>query len=144
MPKRSPGSQAPDDVNTKFGLNLRSIREVADRTQIEVGQALGVSFQQIQKYENGVTSISLNRLEQLAEFLHCTMVDLLRGLDPRSLAGFAEDGQAAYVGENDIPPGARLSDEETELLEAFRRVGNPKLRRQVLLLLQAAAEETDP
>ena len=53
MPKRRPGLPSADDINKAFGARLRYLREMIGKSQTEVGQALAVSFQQIQKYENG-------------------------------------------------------------------------------------------
>ena len=149
MPKRSPGSRSADDINKDFGARLRFFRETAGRSQTDVGQALAVSFQQVQKYENGTTSISLNRLDELARFFNVSVGQLIEGLGSRAqaagVAGFAEAHQAAY--DDGAPATANvgpLSKDAVSLLNAFNRIRSRKLRRSILTMVEAyQAEDPD-
>ena len=143
MPKRSPGSRTPDDINKRFGARLRLTREMAGRSQTEVGQALGVSFQQVQKYENGTTSISLDRLDELARFFTLPVQNLIGGLAaPLPLeagAGFSEGDQARFDDEEDEPKVSGvgpLSKEAVSLVKAFNRIPNRKLRRSIVAIVE--------
>ena len=142
MPKRSPSSRSADDINKKFGSELRIIRERAGRSQTDVGRALGVSFQQIQKYENGTTSISLDRMNQLADFFAVSIGHMVEKLGrPRfapAAAGFDEPPQRPYEVEPDADgPAGSLSKEAEALLTAFHRIRSRKLRRSVLAVVEA-------
>lgn len=140
MPKRSPGSGPGDDVNKKFGARLRSFREIAKRSQTDVGQALGVSFQQIQKYENGTTSISLNRLTELADYLTVSINQLVGNLTlPQFTAppGFSEDGQASYDAASPAPEVGPLSRDAVALVTAYNAIRSRKLRRSILTMVEA-------
>ena len=149
MPKRSPLLQSEDGVNKKFGARLRMCREAAGKSQTEVGEALGVSFQQVQKYENGATSISLNRLFDVATFLRVSMLMLLDGLDPLRLApaahvGFAEEPQAALLDEDDLRAGAgAYSKQKVAILNAFNRIPDQKVRRSVVSMIEALADMSE-
>ena len=148
MPKRSPGSPAEDHVNKQFGARLRFCREAAGKSQTDVGDALGVSFQQGQKSENGTTSISLNRLFDLAVLLRTPMVRLLDGLDGLALAnmngGFAEERQAPMLDDDDLKIGAGAhSKQKIALLDAFNRIHDPKVRRSVIAMAEALAEASE-
>lgn len=140
MPKRSPGSVSGDDINKKFGARLRSFREMARRSQTDVGQALGVSFQQIQKYENGTTSISLNRLNELADYLTVSITQLVDGLvlpQPQISPGFLEEGQAPYDEASPLPEVGPLSRDAVALVTAYNAIRSRKLRRSILTMVEA-------
>ena len=113
--------------------------------QQEVGQALEVSFQQIQKYENGTTSISLNRLDELARYFNVSVGNLVDGLGLRGPvpgAGFAEGDQAAYEdGRAPQPKLGPLPKDAVSLLQAFQRIDNRKLRRSILTMVEAYGAE---
>lgn len=150
MPKRGPGSPTEDHVNRRFGERLRFCRERAGRSQSDVGEALGVSFQQIQKYENGTTSISLNRIFDFADFIGITMSSLFDGLDARSMflpPGFAEEKQAPYHFANDDTKNDDMkigsgqhSKQKIELLRAFDRIASADKRRSLIDMAQHLAE----
>lgn len=141
MPKRSPQSRPADDINKRFGARLRLTREMAGRSQTDVGQALGVSFQQVQKYENGTTSISLDRLDELARFFMLPVQNLVGGLaSPLNLPppGFAEGDQAGFDHEEPKVPGVGpLSKEAVGLVKAFNRIPSRKLRRSIVTIVES-------
>ena len=147
MPKRSPGSRSADDINKRFGTRLRTLRENADRSQTDVGQALRVSFQQIQKYENGTTSISLDRLDELASFFGTSVAHLVKDLGVHGLAavaGFAESEQDAYDdGSARGPQVALMSKETVALVDAFNRIRDRKLRRSLLAVIEAYSDREE-
>ena len=150
MPKRSPGLPSEDHVNRRFGERLRFCRERAGKSQSDVGTALGVSFQQIQKYENGTTSISLNRIFDFADTIGISMSSLFDGLDPRHLmggraAGFAEEGQPGLSDEDDdmrVGAGPH-SKQKVQLIAAFNRIEDGKARRTLIEMAEALAKRTD-
>ena len=150
MPKRSPGLPTEDHVNRRFGERLRFCRERAGKSQSDVGTALGVSFQQIQKYENGTTSISLNRIFDFADTIGISMSSLFEGLDPRRLtggraAGFAEEGQPGLSDEDDdmrVGAGPH-SKQKVQLIDAFNRIDDPKKRRTLVDMAEALAAPKD-
>ena len=144
MPKRKPGAQADDDVNTRFGKRLRILREDAGQSQSDLGEALGVSFQQIQKYENGTTSISLNRLEELASRLRVPIVKLLEGVEQSFATGFAENEQAPFEYEEERLLGTGASrKQKVALVQAFNRLENARVRRSLVTLVEAMVSSDD-
>src|SRR5579863_3742394 len=91
--KRSGGREsetAPDLIDVEVGLNLRRARLLRKLSQTQLGDALGISFQQIQKYERGVNRLSTSMLIRAARFLAIRPVELLPLQDsveaPRALA----------------------------------------------------------
>lgn len=66
-----------DAFDVELGQRLRQLRLMKGLSQHELGAPIGISFQQIQKYERGINRISVNRLFQLAERLECSPLALL-------------------------------------------------------------------
>lgn len=73
MPRRP-----PDELDRIIGANIRKRRLASEMTQAELGDCLSVTFQQIQNYERGVSSISAVNLVRLATTLKCRLDDFLR------------------------------------------------------------------
>ncbi len=126
-------TKAPDPMDIALGAAVRIRRRSLGISQEALAEQCGVSFQQIQKYENGANRISFSRLVQIARALQCRVVDLMDVLD-------APDGQGA--GDLDIlsrmrTPGA------LELLSAYERL-SPETRSSLLGLLRSLASERAP
>lgn len=118
MPKKenplvtSPSNKTPDPMDVALGAAVRIRRRTIGLSQEALANQCGVSFQQIQKYENGANRISFSRLVQIAKALRCRVVDLMDVLD-------APEGETQ--GEVDVlsrmrTPGA------LELLAAFEQL----------------------
>jgi transcriptional regulator with XRE-family HTH domain len=72
------------DADIVIGERIKAQRNLIEMSQDDLGQALGVSFQQIQKYEKGINRISSGRLTELATTLQCSVTDLVGGADKTS------------------------------------------------------------
>jgi transcriptional regulator with XRE-family HTH domain len=70
------------DIDTKIGASVRDRREALGVTQAQLGQSVGVTFQQIQKYERGTNRISAAALLRIADALACSVADLYGDPDP--------------------------------------------------------------
>jgi len=109
-------------------------------SQERLGELLGLTFQQVQKYEKGVNRIGAGRLFEIARILgvpifyfYETVSEQLAGSAP----GFAE---------NDSPPVLEFvsSGEGLQLSLAYMRIKDPKVRKRVLDLVKSLAEEAGP
>ena len=94
---------APADVQA--GRNLRAWRKNRGMSQTALGERLGITFQQIQKYEKGTNRLSVSRLADAAEALNVPLSTLLAGTAPDGIADPAENV---------------LSVDETRLLAEYR------------------------
>ncbi len=74
-------TKAPDPMDIALGAAVRIRRRTIGISQEALAEQCGVSFQQIQKYENGANRISFSRLVQIARALKCRVVDLMDVLD---------------------------------------------------------------
>jgi len=106
------------------GERLKVARQLAGVSQQQLGEALSVSFQAVQKYESGENRLSAGRLVKAAAFL---------GVD---LAFFAKERLPPPEGG---APSSGFSAEEIDLIRAWRALRSPALRSQLKRLLQAIA-----
>lgn len=74
-------TKSPDPMDIALGAAVRIRRRTIGMSQEALAEQCGVSFQQIQKYENGANRISFSRLVQIARALRCRVTDLLDVLD---------------------------------------------------------------
>jgi len=116
-----------DREGKALGGRIRRYRESAGLSQSDLGERLGVSYQQIQKYERGVNRMSVDTLVKLARFLG------------QPLSAFVDaDGKGGAVSEPRPDYGTPASKEERELLRAWRELPDEKLRTACLSLIKAA------
>jgi transcriptional regulator with XRE-family HTH domain len=72
--------KSPTDIDREVGKRLRALREEAGLSQTALGARSGVTFQQVQKYENGVNRLPINRLIEFCEALSVPASQVLDGL----------------------------------------------------------------
>ncbi len=128
--------KAPDDVDRYVGSRVRMRRITVGFSQERLGEALGVTFQQVQKYEKGANRISASRMQRLAEVLGVHVSYFFEGAPKEGglVGGFAEDGQAPYDADVMHTP------EGVQLARAFAMIEDPKVRRRVVDLVHAMVE----
>jgi transcriptional regulator with XRE-family HTH domain len=81
MSKITSDARAADDLDRALGNAIRLRRRSLNLTQEQLATACGISFQQVQKYENGANRVSFSRLVQIARALDCRVTDLTSALD---------------------------------------------------------------
>ena len=133
--------RSANSVDGHVGERLRARRITLGMSQSKLGQLLGVTFQQIQKYEKGANRISAVRLGQAAQALETTINYFLAGVagEPARQGSFAEPEQPFDVSFLSTGEGWQLN-------RAFSRIRDPKVRRRVLDLVISLAppdDETD-
>ncbi|MEZ5926176.1 MAG: helix-turn-helix transcriptional regulator [Hyphomicrobiaceae bacterium] len=122
-------------IDFVVGERLRDLRIERDISQRDLGQRIGVTFQQVQKYERGMNRITVARLAEICKSLNVGFDYFLTGADQNAGAGLAESGASP------LAPG--LSDEERAMLKAFRRVSSARRRKTILGLIKEMAEQLD-
>ena len=126
--------KATNSVDAYVAGKLRNYRKQLGLSQADIAKQLGVTFQQIQKYEAGLNRIGAGRLFQFASIYGIPMQDLF----PRN-AGTA-DGIKRAEKMDEIASFA-LSAEGWKLCEAFLRIQDPRQRRIIVSLVQQMATE---
>ena len=114
----------PDQIDIEVGLNLRRARLARGFTQTELGDALGISFQQIQKYERGANRVSASMLVKAARFLGVSPAELL---PPDDNQGLPADEARRSIAVRRV----------AEVANAYCAVQNPSLRGALLHLMLA-------
>ena len=119
----------PDPIDVTVGLRLRTLRKQRGMSQEALGKALGITFQQIQKYERGTNRISASMLVKAARSL---------GVSPNAL--LPEEGDPTPRSPAVLTLLAQMRGVE-ELVEAYARIKSPRLRRAVLSLARSLAAD---
>src|SRR4051795_6452929 len=91
--------KAPNPVDKHVGSRVRMRRLMLEMSQEKLGEALGLTFQQVQKYEKGTNRIGASRLQQIADILHVSVAFLFEGAPTGSLSatGLSEAPSPEYV-----------------------------------------------
>jgi transcriptional regulator with XRE-family HTH domain len=129
----------PDPIDVQVGSRVRLRRNMLGFSQERLGDALGLTFQQVQKYERGANRVSASRLYQLSRVLDVPVRFFYDEVDPvRAPAlpgGFAEPPAASYEADP-------LRNPETlELIEAFFAIPDAAVRQRLFHLAKALAAE---
>lgn len=126
------------DIDRQLGARLRQKRLELGLTQSDIAQALGVSFQQVQKFEKGKNRINAAQLARVAERLGASLADLYGEAAPQP--GFAEAPQRPFQAQP--APDPALTAQAMALHAAFLRISDPALRRSIVdLTVQIAGRE---
>jgi transcriptional regulator with XRE-family HTH domain len=127
--------RSPNPVDVHVGDRIRRRRRALGISQDRLGEQLGLTFQQVQKYERGANRVSASKLYQIARALQASIPYFFEGLpDPMERGGVAEPGQAGFV--HELP----LTPEERELTALLSRIGDRRVRRRLLELVRTLAE----
>src|ERR1700759_50305 len=119
----------PNPVDVHVGSRVRLRRTLRGMSQEKLGEAIGLTFQQVQKYERGANRIGASRLHDLSRVLDVPVSFFFDDMDPVRApaipAGAAEDGAEDF----DADPLRRR--ETVELGSAYYRIDNPAFRRRL-------------
>ena len=129
----------PNPIDIHVGSRVRLRRNIIGMSQEKLGEALGITFQQIQKYEKGTNRVGASRLQQISEILRIPVSFLFEG---------GPGGVINANGASEAPSPAYVSDflatsEGLALTRAFTRISDSKLRRSIVDLVEQKAAELD-
>ena len=126
----------PHSVDIHVGKQLRMRRVILGLSQEAIGKAIGITFQQVQKYERGINRMGASRLYELSRYLTVPVSYFFEGLDSAtrvSPGGVAEE-VAAFEHE-------KMSSRETlELMRSYYRITDPNVRGRVAELIKSLAD----
>jgi transcriptional regulator with XRE-family HTH domain len=123
-------AKRPDDftrVDAIVGARVRLLRERRKMSQTALGDRIGVSFQQVQKYERGANRISASALYQIARALEVKPADFFEGI------------QAEQKGE--LEWSRTIDPQVNELVKGFGRISSSKIRVKILELVTLLAQQ---
>ncbi|MDD9332195.1 MAG: helix-turn-helix transcriptional regulator [Bartonella sp.] len=124
----------PDPMDIYVGTRIRLRRNILGLTQEKLGEKLGITFQQIQKYEKGTNRVGASRLQAIAEIMDVPVSYFFdKGIGIQSLEGFTES-------DNNFIDFCS-SSEGIQLMRAFTNISDAKVRRKIIDLAKALSEE---
>jgi transcriptional regulator with XRE-family HTH domain len=130
----------PNPVDIHVGSRIRLRRNMLGMSQEKLGESLGITFQQIQKYEKGTNRVGASRLQAIASILNVPVAFFFEdapGRETGGLGGLSEDNSTTYVVDFlNSPEGLQLN-------RAFVRINDPKVRRKIVDLIKALAADTE-
>lgn len=129
-----------NSVDENVGLQLRQRRALLGYSQEKLAEQVGITFQQIQKYENGANRISASRLYEFSKVLDIPVSFFFEGNGPQynmaGSIGFSDNDQSPFEGPDDV-----MKRKETlELIRVYYSIENPKLRKDLFKLVKSMAE----
>jgi transcriptional regulator with XRE-family HTH domain len=125
----------PHPVDVHVGQRLRLRRKLAGLSQTELGEKIGVTFQQLQKYESGANRISASRLFDLSRVLDVPVSYFFDEMT-ENVSGSGKM-EAALSNE----PNLMAKRETLELARAYTRIADPKLRQLLRSLVTAVGRD---
>ncbi|KFC65460.1 Transcriptional regulator, XRE family [Bosea sp. LC85] len=127
----------PNPIDRHVGSRVRMRRMLAGVSQEKLGEALGLTFQQVQKYEKGANRISASRLQQIAKMLDVPVSFFFEGAPSGDMpsGGFSDAASTTYISD------FLATSEGVQLTKAFVRIKSGQVRRRVIDLVEAIAEE---
>lgn len=125
-------------VDRHVGGRVRMRRKFIGKSQVDMGDSIGLTFQQVQKYERGANRISASKLFEISCFLKVPVGYFYEGLGEEWQAGLFSGSKTEQ-----LIHGFLMSTEGIELAEIFPRVRNLKHRKLILDLVRALAENDD-
>lgn len=124
--------RAPNPVDVHVGTRVRLRRTLLGMTQTGLGDAIGLTFQQVQKYERGVNRIGSSRLYDLARVLDVPVNfffdDMPKGIASKS---------GATAGAEEFDPDIVSKRETLELVRAYYKIESPQVRKRLFEMVKA-------
>ncbi len=129
----------PNPIDIHVGAMVRLKRNMLGMSQEKLGESLGVTFQQVQKYEKGTNRISASKMQEIAKILKTPVSFFFEtGSDAAvEQSGFADGESSNYVVD------FLSSSEGMQLSIAFSKIKDPKVRKKIIDLVRSLADEAE-
>ena len=141
---RKRGSSAYNPIDVHVGARLRARRTLLGLSQTALGDAIGITFQQQQKYESGSNRISASRLYDLSQILDVDTAYFFDGMDqatqtesPALLSRRKSTRSPKKPTKSEDP---LIKRETLELVRAYYKISDPKIRNHVRKLFQSVSD----
>lgn len=138
MLTRNPERKQPESVDVHVGRRIRMRRVWMEMAQATLGETIGVTFQQVQKYEKGTNRVGASRRQQIADVLEVPVSFFFEDMP----GGAENDADRVGVGAVLHPELMQfvMSDEGLALTRAFCRITDEKVRARVVSLVKVLAD----
>lgn len=133
-------AEQPHPVDVHVGTRVRMCRTLKGLSQQKLAASLGLTFQQVQKYERGANRISASRLWELGQILDVPVSHFFEDADA---AGVKDHRFGAAVAEKatEFEPESLFRREILELVRAYDRLENPAVRKRIFELIKTLGED---
>jgi transcriptional regulator with XRE-family HTH domain len=125
----------PNPIDIHVGSRIRLRRNMLGMSQERLGESLGITFQQIQKYEKGTNRVGASRLQAIASILEVPVAFFFEDAPGGAVGGLSEESQTTYVVD------FLSSTEGLQLNRAFVKIADQKVRRRIIDLVRSLADE---
>jgi transcriptional regulator with XRE-family HTH domain len=143
-PGRRRGSGAYNPIDVHVGNRLRTRRTLLGLSQMALADAIGLTFQQLQKYEKGANRITASRLYDLSQVLGVEIAYFFDDMDQATKTASPAQASARRSAPSGTTPNRSedpLHKRETlELARAYYRISDPSIRTRLRKLIQSAAQ----
>src|ERR1700722_12041044 len=126
-------------IDVHVGTRVRQRRILLGMTQTTLGKAVGLTFQQVQKYENGGNRISSSRLFEFAKILNVPVPYFFEEMAPGLATGRQQVGRSKKNGSDEA--NIKLKRETFELVRAYYKIRNDGVRQTIRVMVQALASK---
>ena len=134
-----PRKKAPSPIDKHVGSRVRMRRKMLAMSQEKLAAALGLTFQQVQKYERGANRMGASRLQQMSHILQVPVEFFFEGA-PNASAPHGSNKSELWMAQIDD----FVSDQDgLRLIGAYMRIDNVALRRSIVMLVQEIAGDDD-
>ncbi|WP_439273052.1 helix-turn-helix domain-containing protein [Pseudochrobactrum sp. HB0163] len=130
----------PNPIDIHVGSRIRLRRNMLGLSQEKLGENLGITFQQIQKYEKGTNRVGASRLQAISSILSVPVAFFFEDAPEQAgqaAAGFSEEHETNYVVD------FLHTSEGVQLTRYFTKIADPKVRRKIIDLVKTLANEDE-
>jgi transcriptional regulator with XRE-family HTH domain len=131
--------KAPNPTDQHVGSRVRMRRKMLAVSQQKLGAALGLTFQQVQKYEKGTNRIGASRLQRISHILQVPVTFFFEGTPNASAPHGSNENELSMAAIDDFVSNS----DGLRLMRAFMRIDNATLRRRIAMLVQEIAGDDD-
>ena len=131
-------------IDTHVGQHLRLRRKILSLSQTVLGEAIGLTFQQIQKYERGANRIGASRLFELSEVLDVPVSYFFDDMPPEIVKKAKPNSDSGSIGAKFLSDDPLLEPVSVDLVRAYTLIENAQTRKSMFNLAKALAKEAGP
>ncbi|MDX3925946.1 MAG: helix-turn-helix transcriptional regulator [Shinella sp.] len=129
--------KTPNPLDVHVGGRLRTLRLIRGMSQMDLGRALGITAQQVHKYETGTNRVSASRLQKISEVFGTQAFYFFEGLAGSGIPTRDEQHDRLAL------PLSAMTAESIALNRAFHRIKDGQIRRRIIALVRALADDED-
>ena len=134
------GTGRPNPVDIHVGKRVRLRRTLLGISQEKLGDAIGLTFQQVQKYERGANRVGSSRLYEISRILDVPVSFFFDEMSGDAAAAVTDSSPEAAEAPQQDPLAKR---ETLELVRAYYRIADPRIRKRIFELIKSIASDSD-